>query len=55
MRYDNNFAEDTTFFAWDINLKFFIEKLEHNTKLATELFQSNYMKLNGDKCPLLVV
>ena len=31
-----------------------MEKLEHDTKLAAEWFQNNYMKLNGNKCHLLV-
>ena len=49
-----NFADDTTFFACDCNLKNLMERLEHHTKLAIEWFESNYMKLNEDKCHLLV-
>ena len=43
-----NFADDTTFFACDSNLKDLMQKL------AIEWFESNYMKLNEDKCHLLV-
>jgi len=49
-----NFADDTTFFASDKNLKCLLERLEHDSKLAIEWFESNYMKLNEDKCHLLV-
>ena len=30
-----------------------MERLEHDTKLATEWFENNYIKLNEDKCHLL--
>ena len=49
-----NFADDTTFFACDKDLKTLITRLEHDSHLATERFESNYMKLNQDKCHLLV-
>ena len=49
-----NFADDTTFFACDSNLKDLMQRLEHDTKLAIEWFESNYVKLNEDKCHLLV-
>ena len=31
-----------------------MERLEHDTKLAIEWFENNYLKLNEDKCHLLV-
>ena len=31
-----------------------MERLKHDTKLAIEFFENNYMKLNGDECHLLV-
>ena len=31
-----------------------MERLEHDTKLAIEWFENNYMKLNEDKCHLLL-
>ena len=49
-----NFADDTTFFACDSDLKHLMERLEHDTKLAIEWFENNYMKLNEDKCHLFV-
>ena len=49
-----NFADDTTFFTCDSDLKHLMERLEHDTKLAIEWFENNYMKLNEDKCHLLV-
>ena len=38
-----NFADDTTFFACDSDLKHLMERLEHDTKLAMEWFENNYM------------
>ena len=49
-----NFADDTNFFACDNVLKHLMERLEHDTKLAIEWFENNYMKVNEDKCHLLV-
>ena len=49
-----NFADDTTFFACNKDLKTLISRLEHDSHLAIEWFESNYMKLNQDKCHLLV-
>ena len=48
-----NFVDDTTFFACDSDLEHLMERLEHYTKLATEWFENNYMKLNEDKRQLL--
>ena len=44
-----NFADDTTFFACDSDLKHLMERLKHNAKLAIEQFENFYMKLNKDK------
>ena len=49
-----NFADDKTFFACNKDLKTLISRLGHDSHLAIEWFQSNYMKLNQDKCHLLV-
>ena len=49
-----NFADNTTFFTCDRDLRSLINRLEHDSFLATEWFQNNYMKLNEDKCHLLV-
>ena len=39
-----NFADDATFFACDSDLKHLMERLKHDTKLAIEWFENNYMK-----------
>ena len=49
-----NFADDTSFFACDKDLKTLIGRLEHDSHLAIEWLESNYMKLNQAKCHLLV-
>ena len=49
-----NFADDTTFFACDKDLGSPINRLQHDSFLAIEWFQNNCMKLNEDKCYLLV-
>ena len=50
-----NFADDTTpYFCFLLSLKIVLEKLRHNSKLATALFQTNYMKLDTDRCQLLI-
>ena len=50
-----NFADDTTFFAYNKDLGSLINRLEHDSFLAIEWFQNNYMKLNEDKYHLLDV
>ena len=42
-----------SFVACDIDFKYFIERMEHDTKLSVEWFENNYMKLNQDQCHLL--
>ena len=49
-----NFADDTTPYVCDSNLKTVLEKLECNSELAIAWFEVNYMKLNTDKCHLLI-
>ena len=49
-----NFADDTTFYVCDKDLSTLINRLEHDTTLAVEWFENNFMKLNQDKCHLLV-
>ena len=48
------FAGDTIFFACDYNLDSLMKRLEHDSLLAIEWFNNNYMKLNQDKCHLLM-
>ena len=49
-----NYADDTTFYACDSDLSHLISRLEHDSVLAIEWFDCNYMKLNQDKCHLLI-
>ena len=49
-----NYADDTTFYACDQNLNSLLVRLEHDALLAIEWFECNYMKLNKDKCHLLL-
>ena len=49
-----NFANDTTFFACKKDLNSLINRLEHDSLLAIEWFENNYIKLNQKKCHLLV-
>ena len=49
-----NFADDTTPYVCGSNLKSVLEKLEHDSELAIAWFEINYMKLNTDKCYLLI-
>ena len=49
-----NFADDTTFYACDRDLNSVLTSLEHDSLVAVEWFENNYMKLNQEKCHLLV-
>ena len=49
-----NYADDATFHACDSNLEDLIKSLEHDSVLAIEWFESNYMKLNQDKYHFLL-
>ena len=42
------------FFACEKDLNSLINRLEHDSLLAIEWFENNYMKLNQEKCHLLV-
>ena len=45
-----NYADDTTFHACDLNFEGLVKRSEHDTMLATEWFESNYVKLNEERC-----
>ena len=49
-----NFPDDTTEYVGDVNLQLVLEKLKENSELAVIWFAKNYMKLNTDKCHLMV-
>ena len=50
-----NFADDTSPSACDFDLTEVIWKLENDTLSAITWFESNYMKLNSDKCKFLLM
>ena len=49
-----NFADDTTFHMYDSSLEDLVNRLEHDANQAIEWFHCNYMKLNQDKCHLII-
>ena len=49
-----NFGDDTTFYGCDKDLSSLINRLEHDSLLAIEWLGINHMKLNQEKCHLLV-
>ena len=49
-----NYADDTGLHACDKDLNEVIRRLEHDSCLAMEWFENNYMKLNKDKCKVLI-
>ena len=49
-----NYADDTNLYACDMNLSNLIRRLEHDSHIFIEWFESNYMKLNEEKCHFLL-
>ena len=45
-----NYDEDATFLACESDLKTPITRPEHEVTLDIEWYESNYVKLNQDKC-----
>lgn len=41
-------------YVCDVNLKTLFEKLEHSFEFAIVWFEINYLKLDTDKCHLLI-
>ena len=50
-----NYADDTTLYDCNKELNVLTNNLEHDSAIAIEWFEWNYMKLNTDKCKLIVV
>ena len=48
------FADDTTFYACDKDLSSLINRLEYDSLLAIEWSENSHMKLNQEKCHLLI-
>ena len=44
-----NYADDNTLNACDMSLKNLLKRLEHDSFLAIESFENNYIKLNEGK------
>ncbi len=49
-----NYVDDITPHACDIDIQNLLRRLEHDCLLAIDWFDSNYMKLNRDKCHFLL-
>ena len=49
-----NYADDTTLYVGDKNLRTVLAKLEKDTLLLSEWFSDNFMKLNEEKSHLLL-
>ena len=49
-----HFADDTTLSAFGTNLEDLLYNLEYDTLSTVVWFENNYMKLNQDKCHLLI-
>ena len=49
-----NYGDDATLYECDQNSDYLIKMLEHDSILAIESFQSNYMKLNHKKCNFIM-
>ena len=50
----SKYADATDLYACDIDLENLIYRLEHDAHISIEWFESNYMKLNEDKCQFLI-
>ena len=50
----SNFADNTATYISDESLENVLKSLEKNSMLAIPWFENNYMKLNTDKCCLIV-
>ena len=49
-----NFADDTTPFFCDFDLETVINKLEEYSEISITWFETNFMKMNPEKCHLLI-
>ena len=49
-----NFADDKTPYVCNKNPEFVLLKLEEQSNIAINWFVNNYMKMNSDKCHLLI-
>ena len=49
-----NFADDMNFYVCNKDLSSLINRLERDNLLVIEWFENNHMKLNQEKCYILV-
>ena len=49
-----NYADDTTIYVCDRDHENIINRLENETLILSEWFQNNYLRLNGEKCHLMI-
>ena len=49
-----NYADDTTIYACHTDLNTIIKNLEADGSILSNWFSSNFMKLNDDKCHLMI-
>ena len=50
-----NYADDTTIYACDNNIDNVLTRLENDSNIIIQWFADNFMKLNTDKCHLLIL
>ena len=50
-----NYADDTTIYTCNKSIDNIVHKLENDCTIALKWFADNFMKLNADKCHLLVL
>ena len=50
-----NYADDTTIYTCNKNLDNIVHRLENDSTIALKWFADNFLKLNADKCHLLVL
>lgn len=52
---DCNYAGDTAPFVCDQSIENLLRKLENNAEIAISWFDCNYIKMNNDKCHLMIL
>ena len=49
-----NYADETTIYACDTTIELFIDKLEKHSFEVASWFSNNFMKLNEEKCHVML-
>ena len=49
-----NYADDNTLYTCDMSLSALVNRLENSAKSVTQWFEYNYLKLNVNKCKLII-